>query len=225
MSDVGVNLPATIAALPTPAGSMPLRNPRHERYARSRSLLVPKIEAYRGAGFESESDHAATGNAAKLDRKPKIAARVAWLCRQDEEVLRAKRQKLEEFLWSIHEVNYADFWETVEEDIFDKEGKPTGRTRQRQKIRPFEDLPIEHQRVIQTLKYTDSGRPILETYSKMTANQELRKMLGIGAISREDGDEYSRLADVELIATLRQEAAVLGIDVDLTMRFKGSDIV
>lgn len=222
MSEVGVNLPAVIEHDPPP-GSLPLRNSRHERFARHRSMLMPKVEAYRAAGFESSSHHDAVGNASKLERKRAIIARVAWLCRQDEDILKAKRRRLEEFLWSIHEVNYADFFEPSERAETDAEGEETGYLIKEHSIKPFSELPPEHQHVIQSLKYTEKGRPVLEVYSKLQANMELRKMLGIGAVVADSDNEYSRLADVELIATLRREAAELGIDVDLTYRFKGSE--
>jgi hypothetical protein len=222
MDAVGVNLPAVIDHDP-PLGSLPLRNSKHERFARHRSMLMPKVEAYRAAGFESTTDHDALGNACKLERKKDIIARVAWLCRQDEDILKAKRRRLEEFLWNIHEVNYADFFEPHERAELDEDGEETGYLLKEHSLKPFSALPPEHQHVIQSLKYTEKGRPVLEMYSKLQANQELRKMLGIGAVVQDSDNEYSRLADVELIATLRREAADLGIDVDLTYRFKGSE--
>ena len=70
MSDVA-QLPAIVPD-PVIPGSQPLRNPKHERYARRRSLLMPRLEAARAAGYEDMT----AGNAAKLDRKPSIAARI-----------------------------------------------------------------------------------------------------------------------------------------------------
>lgn len=71
-----------------------LVNPKHERYAFERALLVPRLQAARAAGYENMT----AGNAAKLDRKPKIAARIAELRGDDVEMLRAKRAKIEERL-------------------------------------------------------------------------------------------------------------------------------
>jgi hypothetical protein len=215
-------LPAIIAHDPAP-GSLPLRNPKHERFARHRSMLMPKVEAYRAAGYESASDHDALGNACKLERKQTVIARVAWLCRQDEDILKAKRRRLEEFLWNVHEINYADFFEVSDRPQVDEDGEETGYLIREHTLKDFATLSPDHQRVIQSLKYTEKGRPVLEMYSKLQANMELRKMLGIGAVAADGETEYSRLADVELIATLRREAAELGIDVDLTYRFKGSE--
>lgn len=181
-------------------GSAPLRNHKHERYARHRSLLMPRLEAARAAGYEDMT----IGNAAKLDRNGKIADRIAFLCRQDEDILRAKRHKLEEFLWNIHEVNYADFWEP---------------SRSGQKLKAFSDLAPEHQRVIQSLKYTEKGRPVLEVYSKLQANQELRKLLGIGVSDREGADEVTQMTTPQLINELRE----MGVDVKLTLEWKGAE--
>jgi hypothetical protein len=73
---------------------MPLRNERHERFARLRAILTPKLLAAREAGFETMT----AGNVAKLDRRSDIRARIAALSRMDEEILRAKRERLEQRL-------------------------------------------------------------------------------------------------------------------------------
>lgn len=224
MDDVSANFSSIVSDLPTSPGSLPLRNPKQEAYCWEITLHIPKAEAYRRAGFESSDLHAARGNANKLERRADVRDRIAWLSRQDEDVHSAKRKRIEDYLWYAHEINRADFYETIEEPEL-RDGKETGKIKRYQRLRPFTDLPPEHLALIEGIKYTDSGRPILETVSKQWANQELRKFLGFGAVARDEGDEYSRLADVELFATLRREAAVLGIDVDLTMRFKGSEAV
>jgi hypothetical protein len=54
----------------------------------------------------------------------------------------------------------------------------------------------------------------------LQANAELRKLLGIGATTRDDGD-LARLTDQELVAQLANQARELGIEVDLTYRFGG----
>lgn len=192
-------VPHEPAAIPIP-GSQPLRNPKHERYARHRSLLMPRLEAARAAGY----DDMTIGNAAKLDRNLRIADRIAFLCRQDEDILRAKRLKLEEFLWNVHEVNYADFWEP---------------TKSGQRLKAFGELAPEHQRVIQSLKYTEKGRPVLEVYSKLQANQELRKLLGLGAPERDGTDEVTAMTTPQLINELRE----MGVDVKLTLEWKGDE--
>jgi hypothetical protein len=72
----------------------PLHNEKHERFARLRAILTPKLQAAREAGFETMTP----GNTAKLDRRPDIRARVAALCEVDEEILRMKRERLEQRL-------------------------------------------------------------------------------------------------------------------------------
>ncbi len=222
MNDVALQQDHAPAPIPLIAGSRPLRNPGHERYARARSLLVPRVEAYRDAGLGGTDYHADRGNAAKLERKRKILDRIAFLTRQPEEVLAAKRARIEAFLWAAHETNYADFWKTVDEEETDEDGEPTGNMIKRQTLRLFSELTDEQQRMIASLKYTEKGRPILETYSRMQANIELRKLLGLGNVGREEGDEFGRMNDVELFAEIMREAKELGIDAELTFKANGS---
>lgn len=204
-------------------GARPLRNPAHERYARARSLLLPRVEAYRQAGLGGTDYAVDRGNAAKLERKHAVLDRITFLTRQPEEQLKAKRERLEAFLWSAHETNYADFWETVTEDELDEEGEPTGKQARYQKVRHFSDLTDDQQRMIESLKFTEKGRPILSLYSRMQANIELRKLLGLGQVTRDDeGSEFSRMDDASLFAELAREAKDLGIDVELTFKASGS---
>ncbi len=225
--------PAETAASPPPAidlpGARPLRRPAHERFARARSLLAPLVEAYREAGLGGDNYVTDRGNAAKLDRRQDIRNRVAYLTRQPEEQLKAKREKLEAFLWAAHETNYAEFWETVEEPIrdgdgevvYDSDGKLVMRKVER--IRPFKELSVDQQRMIESLKFTEKGNPILSLYSRMQANIELRKLLGIGAVDRDAReDEFGRMDDRELFATIAREAKDLGIDVEFTFRANGA---
>ena len=203
----------------------PLSDPRYEKYARLRSVLRPRGDAYRQAGFQSESDHAAQGNAAKLEREvPAVEQRIAYLCRQDEQVLAAKRQRIEELLWSMHEFNYAELWKVIEVEkrdkkgdvVKDSDGNPVKVVRQVPKL--FTELSEDMQRMIESCNIDEHGRVVPKAYSKMQANQELRKLLGIGVAAREDGD-VSRMSDAELIAELARQAKDLGIEIDLNYRF------
>ena len=104
-------------------GFAPLRNDRHEKFAFKRALLMPKAEAYRAAGWTAKDDHTAAGNASRLERRADVAARIAYLRRHgDEQILHAKRERLEEFLWTVHELNIASLWETAEVEKRDKKG-------------------------------------------------------------------------------------------------------
>ena len=106
-----------------------LEKPRYvavyeERFARLRSLLRPKADAYRQAGLTSQKDHDAAGNASRLERRRDVQDRIAYLSRQEEEILQLKRARIEEFLWAVQESNVAELWETAEVDKTDKQGKP-----------------------------------------------------------------------------------------------------
>jgi len=211
-----------LTALP---GSNPLRNVKHEAYCRERALQVEGAIAYRRAGFESIDHHAARGNAAKLERRADVQDRIAFLCRQDEEILREKRRRLESYLWLAHETNRADFYETVEEPVtkngvlvLDGEGKPEVRRWQRLKL--FSDLTPEQQALIEGVKYTEGG-PALDTVTRQWANQELRKFLGTDKAGRGDGDDLARLSDSDLLTELARQARDLGIDVQLTYGIRG----
>jgi hypothetical protein len=69
----------------------PLRNPRHELFARARALLMSPQLAALDAGYTDVTP----SNAARLDRRKDIQARVARLSALDEELIRWKRAKLE----------------------------------------------------------------------------------------------------------------------------------
>jgi len=213
-------------------GSMPLRNDRHEKFAFKRALLMPKAEAYRSAGWAARDDHAAAGNASRLERRADVAERIAYLQRTGREAnFRAKRHRLEEFLWNVHESRISDLWETVEVEkrdkkgnaVLDAEGKPI--MVKRQVPRLLSELSEDAQRVIETCSVDGNGRVVPKLYSKMQANQELRKLLGIGILTADDdADDPSRLSDEALIARLAELSRMLGIDIDLSCNFGGGKL-
>src|SRR3974377_1500243 len=96
-------------------GSRPLSNTRHEHYCRLRSLLCPKGQALREAGMRAAKNHDAVSNATRLERRQDVRDRIAFLVRQEEEVLAEKRKRIEEMLWAIHEADIGDFFETYEQ--------------------------------------------------------------------------------------------------------------
>jgi hypothetical protein len=202
----------------TAPGSVPLTNEKWELYCHERALCSSRMLAYRNAGFSSKKEHNWRGNAAKLERNPDIRDRIAWFCRQPEEVIRAKRDRLEGYLWGAMNFDIADYFLDSErpvltkdgEPVLDRDGKPMFRIVQ--ELKPFSELDAEQRAVIQGLKYTDSGRPIIELASKMQANIELRKMLGIGAAAKATGDEISEMSLDELKAFIAREQIALGIN-------------
>lgn len=82
-----------------------LRNSKHEKFARERALLVPTLTAARRAGYEIMT----AGNAAKLDRNKKIRARIKELQAIDEDMVAAKRARLDERLSAAAFANVFDF--------------------------------------------------------------------------------------------------------------------
>ena len=199
-------------------GSSPLKNRKHERFCWLIAQLRPKGEAYRSCQFKASTDHAAEGNAARLLRRSDITARIAYLSRQEEEILQAKRARIEEFLWHVHEANYADLWETIEVEKHDKKGSPVKDSDgnpvmvKRQVAKPLHELPDDVQRVVETCQVDEHGRVIPKAYSKMQANQELRKLLGIGTIAQTD--EVAKMSTTEIVAELQ----TLGVNVQLSVQ-------
>jgi hypothetical protein len=104
----------------SPPGSQPLSNARHEHYCRLRSLLCPKGQALREAGMRAAKNHDAVSNAPRLERRQDVRDRIAFLVRQEEEVLAEKRQRIEEQLWAMSTANVQDFFEQYDEPVADK---------------------------------------------------------------------------------------------------------
>jgi hypothetical protein len=163
-------------------GSIPLNKFAHEIYARERALGQPITHAAERAGLSKRS-----GAGSKLETDEDVRARIAWLAREDDEIVREKRRRLEERQWLIHGCDISQFYDDVEElatdkdgnPILDKDGNPI--TRKRQYLRPFSEIPPELRMCIHSLTWTDSGRPNLKLYDKQEANREIRKLLGLDA--------------------------------------------
>lgn len=205
--------------------SQELTRPKHERFAQLVALDMPSLQAAREAGYEWNGTP--TGNAAnarRLAQRRRIRERVKWWRgNQAAEVMAEKRRLLEEQLWLYRGTDIADFYETVEEPIFDRhgnvvadeEGKPL--TRAVQRLRPFCELSRDQRRQIKSLTYTEKGRPNLELYSALDANRDLRKLNGLDMQRSDDGEEnITRMSDEELHEALARQAAELGINVTLS---------
>jgi U3 small nucleolar RNA-associated protein 14 len=104
-------------------GSNPLRNTRHERYARLRAQALPRNVAFRKAGNVAKNDNVIDANACRLEKKPGVRERIDYLVRQAEDRIIEKRVALEEKLWAIHEGNIQDFFEVAERAKTNKAGE------------------------------------------------------------------------------------------------------
>lgn len=171
------NLPVPVTDAPPliteTEGSQPLRNAKHEAFARARAVLLPLIEAARAAGFTTMT----AGNAAKVDRKPAVRARVCYLCGLEEQVIREKRAVIERELSRVAFANFDDFVKVS------KRGWPM---LDLNKIKTLgEDERRELMSVIKGLRYTEQG-PAFELYSKLDAITQLRKLNGLDKPERID---------------------------------------
>jgi hypothetical protein len=200
---------------------------RHERFARARALLLPKVEAYCQAfrldrsTLTLEQLHAARGNASRLERRREVEARIAYLAHQEEAVVLEKRRRLEEFLWLIHEHNPAELWEVEDRVLLNKAGNPVivddkPVTYQVQRARMLADLPEDLCRVVEAVQITDSGKVVTKTYSKMEANRELRKLLGLGATNGPLSDDVGEMSTTQIVAELNALGVEVKIGVQVT---------
>jgi hypothetical protein len=221
--------PRSVATMPselvvvTP-GSQPLRNPKHERFARLRAMLRPKAEAFRQCGLRAATDKIAVDSAWRLEHRKDVADRIAYLSRQDEEVIKAKRLRLEESLWHQIEADIGHLFETVEvpnltrdgKPVLDKEGQPV--TYKRQAVRDLQQVPPEVRHAIDSISTDAKGNATVKLANKLQANAELRKLLGIDK-QRAVDSEISRMSDAELINELAKQANELGVQIDLSYKF------
>ena len=212
-----------ILAITSP-GSRALKNAKYEKYCRLRALAQPRIGAYREVGWQSRTDNAAYINACRLERRPEIRDRIAYLIRQEEDLIEEKRRRIEETLWNIHDADIGDLFETYAVIETDKDGRIQSdadgniATQQKQRPKLLSDLPPEIRRNIEKITLDVKGRAVPQLYSKLAASQELRRMLNIGAKGHEQTD-VSRLSDAELIQRLADQAKELGIEIDLNYSF------
>ena len=211
-----------LPALPSP-GSRALRNSKQEKYCRLRAALQPRAQAYREAGWNDRSDAGAYSHACRLEHRPGVKDRIAYLSRQAELMIAVKREKIEAQLWAITEGNIADFFEPYDAVKRDHTGQPEhdekGLLLTETRVRPklLTDLSPDLAKLIEDVQVDNRGRLIPRLYSKERANKELRAMLNLSAKS--DASDVSKLSDQELISTLAQQAKELGIDIKLDYTF------
>ena len=213
-----------ILAIASP-GSRALKNAKYEKYCRLRASALPRIQAYREVGWRSRRDDVAYINACRLERRPEIQDRIAYLTRQEEELVVEKRRRIEEQLWAIHEADIGEFFETYEVAKTDKNGNietdENGNmvTIEKERPRRLSNIPAEMRRNIEKVTIDGKGPAMPQLYSKLAASQELRKMLNIGGQKDHPETDVSRLSDAELIQQLTDQAKELGIEINLNYSF------
>ena len=206
-------------------GSRALKNTKYEKYCRLRALAQPRIPAFREAGWHSKKDDVAYANACRLERRPGVRERIEYLSHQEEELIAEKRRRIEETLWSIHEADIGEFFETYEIAKTDKNGNietdENGKmvTIEKERPRRLSNIPAEMRRNIEKVTIDGKGRAIPQLYSKLAASQQLRKMLNIGGQKDRPETDVSRLSDAELIQQLADQAKELGIEINLNYSF------
>jgi hypothetical protein len=183
----------------TSPGSRALKNAKYEKYCRLRASAQPRIQAYREAGWHSKKDDVAYANACRLERRPGVGERIEYLSHRDEELIAEKRRRIEETLWSIHEADIGEFFETYEIAKTDKNGNietdANGNmlTIEKERPRKLSNIPAEIRRNIEKVTIDGKGRAVPQLYSKLAASQELRQMLNIGGQKDRQETDVSRL--------------------------------
>jgi hypothetical protein len=119
----------------------------------------------------------------------------------------AKRRRIEEQLWAIHEANIQDFFEVYETAKTSRDGQletdadDKMLTVRKERPRLISELSPDIAKLIEDVTVDSKGRSIPKLYSKLQASKELRAML----IGRpEQATDVSRLSDAELIQHRRR---------------------
>jgi hypothetical protein len=226
-TDIITNNTASTAPAPVIPGSRPLSNSKREKYCRLRALMTPRVAAYKQSGWKVATDAVAGVNAARLESNREIIDRIAYLSRPGEELIRAKRQRLEEKLWQLHEADIGDLFEHTEiprknrngEPILDKLGQPVMRKAWR--VKDLNEIPPELRQAVESITLDSDGNlTTAKLVSKIQANQELRKLLGIDRQPQQPSQsDLTKLTDAELVAELSRQANELGVQIDLSYKF------
>jgi Terminase small subunit len=203
-------------------GSLPLRNRKQELYAQERALFNSATASARNAGYKGHVEVVAS----ELERKPKVQARITYLTRDHEAGIAEKRKRLEEFLWDAIEIDRAAYYETVEVVITDRKGIPIRdrnglpETKIVTQLKALEMLKPQERRLIESISYTESGKPNLKLVSKEFAHRELRRMLGGDAEVAQRTSDFTEYSDAELIAEIARLANELQVNMTVTIEPK-----
>src|SRR5262249_27725049 len=154
-----------VLALASP-GSRPLKNAKYEKYCRLRAAAQPRIAAYREAGGKTRADDDVYSNACRLERRSGIRGRISYFRREGEELIIAKRRRIEAQLWAIAEANLQDFFEPHEVIARDHTGQPThdenGALSTETRVRPklLTDLSPETAKLIEDVTFDSKRRAV-----------------------------------------------------------------
>jgi hypothetical protein len=204
--------------------ALPLRNVRHEAFARARVVLETPLQAMQHAGYEKPT----TGNAARLDRHPNIIARVGHLsaCDNDLAMVTLRRNRIRNMLERIALVDRTRLVENAEEPII-FEGKPVivdgkALTRKVQRLRAFPEMTEDERLLIEI----DGDK--VKTVFRLDAVAQLRKLDGLDrpekvAITDPSGNQPAVLSEGDAQGDITQTLGrLLGIaDRKLVMELQG----
>jgi hypothetical protein len=165
--------------------TLPLRNVRHEAFARARAAMEKPLRAMELAGYDKPT----TGNAARLDRHPHIIARVRHFALSDNalELLTLRRNRIRAILESIELadrtklVRYEDEVVTFAGEPVIVDGKPL--IRKVQKLKPFDEMAEDERLLIEI----DGDK--VKTILRLDAVAQLRKLDSL------DGPEKVAMTD------------------------------
>jgi hypothetical protein len=150
--------------------------PKPKAYAFERSLGIPPAESCRRAGGKVENGHAT-----KWEISPRVQAWIKYYrsLGNTDEMLAAKRERIESELQAIGTANMDDFVTLVPTGT--AEGAPMVPVLDLTRINAMSD--IERRAVmaaVKTVKYTENG-PTFELHGKLDAINQLRDMHGLKA--------------------------------------------
>jgi hypothetical protein len=160
-------------------GSLPLKA-TPERYARMRARMYNPRQAAAMVGLSPTS-----GACTKLEKKPEVQARIAYLTDQDVTVLREKSAEIESVLWGALRVDPSVYFERAEEPVRNDDGDVLYK-REVQRLKFMDEIEPELRQFIEGLTYTEKGKPNLKLISKLSAAQDLRKLLGLDKPAKTD---------------------------------------
>lgn len=169
-------------------------------YAFERSLGIPPAEACRRAGGKVEN-----GQATKWERSRGV---IAWIAHyrslgHTEEMLAAKRERIEDELNMVAMANMDDFL------IYAGEGQ---RKLPVLDLKRVNDLPEMQRRAVmaavKTVKYTENG-PAFELHGKLEALAQLRDMHGFKAVTKTALTDPSGNGPAEIVVTDAERAKAL----------------